>query len=71
MKMYYSLISKYMLGDLWSVQFGDYDKEVVKSELDYYKEGGEYHQLKIIRTGDKQELIDREVKRLNDWHIKG
>lgn len=71
MRYYYSVITKQFKGDQWSIEFGDYDKECAIEEMEYLKDSGQYHQIKIIRTGDNQASIDAEVRRLNHWFIKG
>lgn len=47
---------------LWCIQFGDYDKEVVKQEKeDSYSD----YKCKIITTLDDQASVDAKVKELN------
>jgi hypothetical protein len=61
MKKYYSLVT--LENGLWAVQFGDYDKQVVKQEKQ-----DSYHGTKsrIITTEETQESIDKAVKLLNE-----
>jgi len=57
---YYSLLVK--RDGKWSIQFGDYDKEVVKDEeYDSY----DTEVTKIIATSADQASIDAKVKSLN------
>jgi hypothetical protein len=57
---YYTLLVK--RDNLWSPQFGDYDKEVVKDEeYDCY----DTEKTRIICTKDDQVSIDAAVKVIN------
>lgn len=59
-KKYYTLVVK--RDGVWSPQFGDYDKEVVKDEeYDCY----DTEVTKIICTEPGQEFINAKVKGLN------
>lgn len=50
----------------WQIHFGDYDKEVVKQELEDEHDSGTFKKnLKIITTGPKQADIDAAVAELN------
>ena len=66
-KKYYTLIGKdaqFHKGDAYVIIFGDYKRQVVvdeKEDTDDY-----YYDLKIIKTDDGQEAIDKAVKELND-----
>lgn len=62
MKIYYSVLT--CTNGVWGAQFGDYDYEVAKDELQEYKDNGEKAQL--ICTGDTQAEIDQYVKLANE-----
>lgn len=62
MKRYYSVLT--CTNGVWSVQFGDYDREVAKDEQQEYKDKGE--KTKLICTGDTQAEIDHYVKEVNE-----
>lgn len=62
MKRYYSVLT--CINGVWSVQFGDYDRDVAKDEEQEYKDNGE--KTKLICTGDTQAEIDRYVKEANE-----
>lgn len=62
MKKYYSVLT--CTNGVWSVQFGDYDRDVAKDEEQEYKDNGE--KTKLICTGDTQAEIDRYVKEANE-----
>lgn len=65
-KKYHVLLSRQSLGAPWEVEFGDYDKEVVKDELDSMLSKFKKINLKIITVnGDKQKDIDDAVSKLN------
>jgi hypothetical protein len=70
MKAYYSVIARQFSGDLWSIQFGDYDLECAKDEKEYMIESGEWFAVKVITSGDKQIYIDNEVNQLNASILK-
>lgn len=70
MKAYHSVIARQFNGDLWGIQFGDYDIECARDEKDYMIESGEWFAVKVITTGDNQIAIDAEVKRLNASILK-
>lgn len=60
---YYSLLACY--DGQWAVQFGDYDREVVKAEQDDWFDSEPETQTTILKSGDSQEAIDAGVARLN------
>lgn len=62
-KQYFSLLVRFNKSDLWSVQFGDYDRECVEDEVDSYDDA---HATKIIKTAPEQDAIMAKVKELND-----
>ena len=65
MKRYYSLIVK-EVGSPWSVQFGDFDKEVVEQELEDEKHNWPRGtRFRVIKTGAKQEEINSAIRDLN------
>lgn len=60
-KVYWSLLVKYQ--GVWSVQFGDYDKTVVRDErFDNYADDD----CMIVGTSDKQADIEKYVYNLNN-----
>ena len=60
---YYSIAVQFDKGDTFSVQFGDYDKEVVQQEVwDSYSG---CHKVRIVRSGDTTEEINAAVAKLN------
>lgn len=64
MKKYYTLAIK--VDGIWEAEFGDYDREVVKIELeDHFDHGVLKKNMKIITTGDKQDDIIRSIGKLN------
>lgn len=60
-RMYHTLLS--LRDGRWVIEFGDYDKEVVKQEGRDTKERGV--KQKIITTGEGQAYIDNAVAKLN------
>lgn len=69
MRKYYTLL----LWDLdfarYCIEFGDYDRRVVKEEMQDYHDSYRsipYKLMRIIETYSDQASIDAEVKRLND-----
>lgn len=65
MKKYYSLIGKESKEALYTVLFGDYDRETIDGEKAEYVDCGVYFDLKIISTTDKQADIIAHVDHLN------
>lgn len=65
-KSYFTLATREDDG-LWYAQFGDYDRDVVKQELDDYADGGSYRRkdMRVVVTGDDQASVERGVRRLN------
>jgi hypothetical protein len=65
-RVYYTLLSREPHSKRWVIEFGDYDRNVVRDERDDMKDG-DYcdHAFKIITTGETQAEIDAEVARLN------
>jgi len=62
MAKYYTLLTKDAKGDDWSIQFGDYDREVVEDEkVDSYSDC----YTKIICTHADQQSINDAVANLN------
>lgn len=60
---YYTLAVQFDKGDSFSVQFGDYDKEVVVQEVeDSYADA---HKVRIVRSGDTTAEINAAVAKLN------
>lgn len=61
-------------GGKWSAQFGAYDLDDVNAERDSYRQQGYMaSQIKLIKSGDKQDDIDRAMILLNkrtyqDWN---
>lgn len=51
----------------WGIQFGDYDLQTVRAELEDYADTGAFkaRNMKIIATRDDQAEIDRRVGILN------
>ncbi|RPJ08135.1 MAG: hypothetical protein EHM36_05860 [Deltaproteobacteria bacterium] len=68
-KRYYTLVQK--VDGKWTPQFGDYSREAVYEErqnlLDgwYYGERGMAKKLKVIATGDEQEMINIAIQAMN------
>jgi hypothetical protein len=63
MKQYYSIVVQFEKGDSFSVQFGDYDREVVAQEVeDSY---ADCYKTKIVRSGDTTAEINAAVAKLN------
>jgi hypothetical protein len=57
-------------GQQWSPQFGDYDRTVVKQELDdTRKDWPRGSKFQIIETTDTQESINAGIDRLNRRHL--
>jgi translation initiation factor IF-2 len=63
---YYSLISRED-DNRWYIQFGDYERNVVKDELNDYVDSMRYKKkdLKIIVSADDQDSINAAVSSLN------
>jgi hypothetical protein len=62
-KAYYSIVVRFDEFDTFSVQFGDYDREVVEEECEEYS--GNCYQVKIIKTEAGQAAIMAKVAELN------
>ena len=63
MKTYYSLLT--FDHGRWSVQFGGYDKEVVKDERRDWFDSDPEMKTMIVRSGDSQSAIEAAVAKLN------
>lgn len=65
-RTYYTLLSRGPDDTRWAIEFGDYDRSVVRDEKDDMKDG-DYcdHAFKIITTLDDQASIDAAVAELN------
>jgi hypothetical protein len=64
-RFYYSLLA--LEAGRWVIEFGDYDRQVVRDELaDYVDRGYRAKNLKIISTADDQASIVAKVAQLND-----
>lgn len=50
---------------VWAPQFGDYDREAVREELEYYAERIKRADLKIVQSGDTPGEINAAVRALN------
>lgn len=50
---------------VWVADFGDYDRETVEYEREACKPQHRAKDLKIIRSGDSQAEIDKQVALLN------
>lgn len=57
---YYTLLT--LEGSKWCIQFGDYEKDVVKDEQQDSYQG---YKCKIICTKDNQKAIEEAVHKLN------
>lgn len=67
MKNYHSIAVQWEKGDPYTLQFGDYDAEVVRQEAeDSY---GDAYKVRIIHTGDTTESINAFLKNLNGEKI--
>ena len=64
MARYHSLLIRTHKAEPWAIEFGDYDRCVVKDEKQEYDYSGEY-QTRIICTSDKQADIESAVASLN------
>ncbi len=63
-RQYHSIITRE--DGKWSPQFGDFDKEVVKQEMeDSYRENFKAKDRKIITTGSSQKDINDAIAKLN------
>ncbi len=62
---YYSLIVCHKSEGVWSVQFGDYDREVVEDEVEDEWKGVPGVRTRIITTGPTQAEVDAAVAKLN------
>ena len=63
---YYTLLSRENKFSDWNIEFGDYDKDVVKAELESYVDGDyKKSNLKIICTEPEQYEIYKAVFILN------
>ena len=60
-KRYHTLIAK--RDNVWTIEFGDYQRDVVKQEQEDTKERGV--QMRIITSGDTQAEIIAAVDRQN------
>jgi hypothetical protein len=61
---YYSIAVQFEKGDKFSLQFGDYDREVVVQEIeDSYADA---HKVRIIRSGDTTDQINAAINKLNE-----
>lgn len=62
-RTYYILVCRWAVGDPWSVEFGDYDRETVEEEREAMNDCRDA----IIRrvSGDTQAAIDAHVAALN------
>jgi hypothetical protein len=65
-KAYFTLITRDNPASNWVVEFGDWDRDVVLSERDDYRDHGvKARDLKIIASDGKQASIDAKVNLLN------
>jgi hypothetical protein len=65
-RKYHSLLER--IDGRWSIQFGDFDREVVRQELEDVHEGVPFvkkKDLKIITTAENQAAIAAAVAKLN------
>ena len=64
---YYTLLIKNIETNLWGVEFGDFDRETVEDEKDYWRDSEGYmgSRIKIIKTSESQKEIDEIVAILN------
>jgi hypothetical protein len=61
---YYSIAVQFERGDKFSLQFGDYDREVVVQEVeDSYADA---HKVRIVRSGDTTNQINAAINKLNE-----
>jgi hypothetical protein len=61
---YYSIAVQFEKGDKFSLQFGDYDREVVEQEVeDSYADA---HKVRIVRSGDTTAQINAAINKLNE-----
>jgi hypothetical protein len=72
-KTYYTLCVCDPADGLWSAQAGDYEREVMRDEMEDYKyhtgEGCQWEKgskFKIIATDDNQAAIDQYIAKLNN-----
>ena len=68
-RIYWILVGKVKLLDDYEMIFGDYDREVVRQELEDTKTSGDYdyHHLKVVRViGDTTAHINQTIIELNN-----
>jgi hypothetical protein len=68
-KRYHTLAAR-QPGQLWSPQFGDYDKATVESELNYERDHigvtwAKGTKFRIVSSMDEQAAIEAAIARLN------
>lgn len=65
-RYYHTLLERERYGAPWVIEFGDYDRAVVRAERrDYHDAGRKLINLLIISTMDDQASIQRRVDELN------
>ena len=65
---YYTLAIYNIEHNKWYAEFGDYDKELVRDEMNYHTEGYEailMNNMKIVKTNHDQQSIDAAINKLN------
>ena len=64
---YFTLLSREFVADAWCIEFGDFDRETVKAELqDYRDHGAKKANLRIVATADAtMDSINAAVAALN------
>lgn len=67
MAKYFVLVEREAVGKSWSIQFGDYDREVVDAERDERRDkGARASNLKVLTVASaRQSMIDLAVAELN------
>ena len=64
-RKYFTLLVKSDPRGAWCPEFGDYDRETVKDEMNDINGRDDVFACKIITTNDDQESIDRMVRNMN------
>ena len=65
-KPYYTLIVRWTIDDLWTPQFGDFDREVVEQEIEDSYNADDCYMSNIIQTFDEdQACIDDAIAEIN------
>ena len=69
-RQYYSLIIKWDDSDTYGIEFGDYDFETVKDELERMYDENPEHTYRIMATTDTQAAIAKGLASFNPDPVK-